>query len=402
MQDGITSLPIEDVYPNPRHYREVTEAAVRTLAESIAVIGQIEPITVFRDGDVYIIDSGHHRHAAMKRLGLAEIRAVVIDDQTESDSAKTMVAANLHFEATELEKSRGTQLMLTTGVRPDVAAALIGEKPERVCQAAKGLTVAQDYAEDMSLDRLIACGEFADDEESVKRLLTCYEKDFARIYGEMQRARKTDAAYAECAEIVEASGVWVVDDLNPEGYRYIDRSKTAIEGAAAARICRNDWNGTCDIIWYRLDNDEDDEKQREADAARERREQEATEREAEHTRRMEFLRDYLNNDLSTLSNALRDFASTVWDGGISVDSRDIEETPLDSVKGFLPRVYATILGKMEDHAQQAFGGGWWEGQYAQHSVSFLDALKACGYEFSQYEAAKHTHLSDIAEGVDDE
>ena len=109
-----TTIRIEDVYPHPQHYREVRPENVTLLAANIGVIGQLEPIRVWQDGDVYIVDAGHHRLEAMKTLGRETIEAIVIP----ADDPAAMVASNLHFEETELERSRGTQLLLTTGVKP--------------------------------------------------------------------------------------------------------------------------------------------------------------------------------------------------------------------------------------------------------------------------------------------
>ena len=190
MENTITILSTADVYPNPRHYREVTDASVKMLAASIAVAGQTDPITVFRDGeDAYIVDSGHHRLAAMKSLGIETIRAIVLTDLDDKRAAEIMVASNMHFPVTDVEASRGTQMMLATGVRPVDAAAVSGVSQDLVSRASRGLALAADYAEDMSLERLAVLPEFEGDAEAVKTLLTCYEKDWPSVYAQLARSK---------------------------------------------------------------------------------------------------------------------------------------------------------------------------------------------------------------------
>ena len=81
---SVMEIPIEDIYPNPNQPRTYfDEKALQELAESIKVLGIIQPITVRKDGAKFEIISGERRYRASKMAGLKEIPAYVrlVNDQ---------------------------------------------------------------------------------------------------------------------------------------------------------------------------------------------------------------------------------------------------------------------------------------------------------------------------------
>ncbi len=81
---NIVEIPIEDIYPNANQPRtHFDEKALQELAESINVLGIIQPITVRKDGAKFEIISGERRYRASKMAGLKEIPAYVrlVNDQ---------------------------------------------------------------------------------------------------------------------------------------------------------------------------------------------------------------------------------------------------------------------------------------------------------------------------------
>jgi len=81
---NIVEIPIEDIYPNANQPRtHFDEKALQELAESIKVLGIIQPITVRKDGAKFEIISGERRYRASKIAGLKEIPAYVrlVNDQ---------------------------------------------------------------------------------------------------------------------------------------------------------------------------------------------------------------------------------------------------------------------------------------------------------------------------------
>ena len=83
----------------------LSENAVEQLVSSIKVIGLIQPITVCKLGNRYVLLAGAHRLAAYKRLGHREINAFLVE-RTEHDRRLIEIDENLcRAELTELEKS---------------------------------------------------------------------------------------------------------------------------------------------------------------------------------------------------------------------------------------------------------------------------------------------------------
>lgn len=81
---NIVEIPIEDIYPNANQPRtHFDEKALQELAESIKVLGIIQPIAVRKDGAKFEIISGERRYRASKMAGLKEIPAYVrlVNDQ---------------------------------------------------------------------------------------------------------------------------------------------------------------------------------------------------------------------------------------------------------------------------------------------------------------------------------
>ncbi|TLM98382.1 MAG: hypothetical protein FDZ75_02470, partial [Actinobacteria bacterium] len=379
MDEIITQLSVGDVYENPRHHREVTDEAVDTLAASIAVVGQVEPITVFADGEIYIVDSGHHRLAAIKQLGLATINAIVIDAD-DKHSAEVMVASNLHFPETDIERSRGTQLMLATGVRPVDAAAIIGERDtDKVERAARTLRKASDYAEDMTLERLSAALDFEDDAEAFHRLLTCYDYEWRDEHARLTRERKVKEATVRAEAIIAAAGCELVTARDYDTMRMLARGEDAPEGATWALISVYAHSSSVDIFWYGEHIAEADPEK----AAREERDARITSQlNVDAGRRIEFIRAYLAGELPGAVNALRDLAVAKWEERYSASSGKVKQHEvLNTLIGFHNRVYAAVLASLESETNMALADsdGWYGGRYGQTAIDLIAALADCGY-----------------------
>lgn len=64
--EQIELIPWEKLIPDERNFYSLE--GLEELADSIATVGLLDPIRVRRDGDVYVIISGHRRRAAIKLL----------------------------------------------------------------------------------------------------------------------------------------------------------------------------------------------------------------------------------------------------------------------------------------------------------------------------------------------
>ncbi len=378
MTESIQTLEVEDVYPNPRHYREVKPEAVKALAANIAVVGQLEPIRVWKDGNIYYVDAGHHRLEAVKLLGFDTIDAIVQD----SDNVSAMVGSNMHSPESEIEKSRGTQLLLSTGVIPHEAAALVGVDTETVDKAAAGLKAIADpvAAEDLTLDRLIAISEFADDPDKVKALENAAENEWKRIHQQYDRLRRTEAAVAEAKAIVEAAGCEVREETTGS-YAFLGSGKEAPEGALYAVVSGTQWMGTAEIYWYGEASQAVDPEEQARQEAAARHQAEA---QASHDRRVEFVvSELVAPDAPT--NDLRDFCWLAWDAGYGASASEAHE----DVTGQMARFYSSVLSAVEMWAKRTvdYPSAFYIKAHGEAVSGYFDALKASGYETVEVEDA---------------
>jgi hypothetical protein len=108
MQDGIVFV---DGVTIPTRLRQVDEAAVGRLAESMAEIGLQQPISVFSQSDDHLeLVAGAHRLKAAKRLGWDQIPCVYVN-LTEDQRALWEIDENLmRSELSQAEYSRHVAL----------------------------------------------------------------------------------------------------------------------------------------------------------------------------------------------------------------------------------------------------------------------------------------------------
>jgi ParB family chromosome partitioning protein len=97
---GLKEIPLYLIDENPRQTRlTMNERDLHELSESIAKGGLIQPISVLKNGDRYILRAGQRRLAAHKILGLETIKAIIEDtDNTEKSLFETSIIENAHRE----------------------------------------------------------------------------------------------------------------------------------------------------------------------------------------------------------------------------------------------------------------------------------------------------------------
>jgi ParB family chromosome partitioning protein len=131
--------------------RELDSEHVKALADSIALRGLIVPLLVSPDGDRFKLIAGHHRYAACKSLGLADVEITLREQEgTSADSA----AENVVRKALNpLEEARAVKHMLEEGYTLDGAATVLGWNRKLVSARAKILELPE------TAQRLLGSGE---------------------------------------------------------------------------------------------------------------------------------------------------------------------------------------------------------------------------------------------------
>ena len=143
-------LPLHRVEPNPRQPRQdFDEVELQALADSIALHGLIQPLTVRETGNGYYqIVAGERRWRASRMAGLQEVPAVII----EADEQKTMELAlieNLQRQdLNPIEEALGYQSLIKEyGMTQEEAATRVGKSRPAVANALRLLALPDEVLE---------------------------------------------------------------------------------------------------------------------------------------------------------------------------------------------------------------------------------------------------------------
>lgn len=221
----IETVNIEDVYPLQDEYGnnlarrdyslKANQEYVKELARSMQTNGgkPDELVTLVRDGGIYRIKAGNSRIEAMKLLGTKSFDAIVEDENTLQSAIAAVIRTNTKKKYEALEESRFVQQYTLFEVSDEVVADVANIPVEQVKKVRKAKEVVDEVASyDMSLFRLAAIGEFADDPEAVEALTNCTEREYQAIAERFRSKRKRNAAEDELLQAIQAHGIDVVAD----------------------------------------------------------------------------------------------------------------------------------------------------------------------------------------------
>lgn len=220
-------VSIRDVFPdknNPRkNFEGIDELAASFDLNSERPGEPFTPPILVQDGGIYRIIDGERRYRALKKRKATSFTANVCTDMDEANTVMAMLATDDKQPLSELEKSQGVQTMLLLGVDPVKV-----EKAAKIKDAAKvkrALEVVDDAAEDMTLDRMIAIAELADDEAAVDKLTNCSEKEWQQVYRGIIEDKERAAAHEALTDAIDEAGIPIYDG-RPEGYNFAIRVST--------------------------------------------------------------------------------------------------------------------------------------------------------------------------------
>ncbi len=159
--EEMAEIRLSDIIPNPTQPRtEFDEEALEELADSIRQLGLIQPITVKRSGDKYIIISGERRWRASEKAGLESIPAYIREVDDTTLHAMALVENIQREDLNAIEISLGMQRLIEEcGLTQEALAERLGKKrstvanylrllnlPEEVQFAIKGGIISMGHA----------------------------------------------------------------------------------------------------------------------------------------------------------------------------------------------------------------------------------------------------------------
>ena len=157
----MVEIALSDIIPNPTQPRtEFDEEALEELADSIRQLGLIQPITVKREGEKYIIISGERRWRASEKAGLKRIPAYIREVDDTTLHAMALVENIQREDLNAIEISLGMQRLVDEcGLTQEALAERLGKKrstvanylrllnlPEEVQFAIKGGVISMGHA----------------------------------------------------------------------------------------------------------------------------------------------------------------------------------------------------------------------------------------------------------------
>ena len=144
--EEIAEIRLADIVPNPTQPRtEFDEEALEELADSIRQLGLIQPITVKRDGEKYIIISGERRWRASERAGLESIPAYIREVDDTTLHAMALVENIQREDLNAIEISLGMQrLVEECGLTQEALAERLGKKRSTVANYLRLLNLPEE------------------------------------------------------------------------------------------------------------------------------------------------------------------------------------------------------------------------------------------------------------------
>lgn len=132
--EEMSEIKLSNIIPNPTQPRtEFDEEALEELAESIRQLGLIQPITVKRDGEKYIIISGERRWRAAEKAGLEALPAYIREVDDTTLHAMALVENIQREDLNAIEISLGMQRLIEEcGLTQEALAERLGKKRSTV------------------------------------------------------------------------------------------------------------------------------------------------------------------------------------------------------------------------------------------------------------------------------
>ena len=194
---------------------------IKELAQSVKLVGIVQPLVVTQDDAGYRIIAGHRRAAAAIEAGLATVPCVLDAIWSESELAPltAFVAENVNREglSTSEEAEAYRQMELLGMPTADIAKAA-GRKKKDVEQA---ITVAKNEVamaltarHDLTFDQAAAIAEFSENKEAVKELTVLAVRSpgsFEHKLSRLRQDRESEARFQELLADFNARGVKVIE-----------------------------------------------------------------------------------------------------------------------------------------------------------------------------------------------
>lgn len=199
-----------------------------------------ELVELVEDGGIYRIKSGNTRVMAMRELGTKRFPAVVFQQEDLLESIETTIRTNVKKTYEPIEESRFVQ-QLAIFADDQYVSETTGIDACKVKRIRKGAKAVDDAAQDMSLDRLMAIGEFENDPDAVEELTNCKESEWGYIAIKLRDRKAREELEHSIGAALGERGIAIAADavgMRSSGYVYKveDIPEDIPEGTVAMKL----------------------------------------------------------------------------------------------------------------------------------------------------------------------
>jgi ParB family chromosome partitioning protein len=203
----MAEIAIDKIIPNPTQPRtQFDEEALAELADSIKQLGVIQPITVKKSGEHYIIISGERRWRAAKQVGVERLPAYIRDVDDENLHAMALVENIQRQDLNAIEIALGMKRLIEEcGLTQEAMADKVGKKRSTVSNYMRLLNLPNEVQLALK-EGLISMGHAKaiasiEGEQQVAALKRCIKKSLSvRQMEELARKLAEGVSKAEKGE----------------------------------------------------------------------------------------------------------------------------------------------------------------------------------------------------------
>lgn len=144
-QDGVLTISIEQIMPNPRQPRtRIDEEQLAELAESIKIHGLIQPLVVTETVEGYVLITGERRWRASRLAGLEQV-PVIVKETTPQHMLELALIENIQrADLNALEEAHAyRQLVDEFGLTQEAVAERVGKARTTVTNLLRLLTLPE-------------------------------------------------------------------------------------------------------------------------------------------------------------------------------------------------------------------------------------------------------------------
>ena len=245
----MSEVAINLIAPNPQQPRtQFDEESLSELAASIAELGIIQPVTLRRSGDKYIIISGERRWRAAQMVGIEYLPAYIREVEDEDLHAMALVENIQRQDLNAIEIALGMQRLIDEcGLTQEAMAEKVGKKRSTVSNYMRLLSLPAEVQLALK-EGIITMGHAKaiaalDADMQLKALKRCIKKALSVRQMEQLARKLSEAPHANSSadnEELPESYSHLVEELERVLSENISIKRTKTGGSRITIECAND------------------------------------------------------------------------------------------------------------------------------------------------------------------